>query len=329
MAASPSTARAKPGVHVDGKKIMENMKGLWQLAKKDLTENSKELKSDFVGLIEAARAKRVRTGPKEAKVPSQFLVSQAVNGDVGAELLSKYKEEWSLIHRRTVEASGLAGNMDSELVELQGSVSRSHAIISQCCTEFRQLPDVVAAIERTREKVEGLGQLLAKVEESITAYDRVCLQLDAERRKDSLRIQFEKQNVHVERELQQLRDTLAEEKRQKEGTERKMEEQKLQERQQAFQEMFQQQMADYKEKGSIERAIGAEEREKSSAQLEDVLVEDTDGTASLHEFLSDVDNVEDESHDLSDGSCDDNSESHDQHKSPELDLGKTVQDSPS
>ena len=49
-------------------------------------------------------------------------------------------------------------------------------------------------------------------------------------------------------------------------------------------------MAEYRQHGMVERPITEEVRgkERSGSQLEDVIIEDEDGTASLNEFLSDI-----------------------------------------
>lgn len=273
------------------------MKALWKMAKEDFTENSRDLKQDFMVIVEAAKIKR--TAPKEQKLPNSFLVHQAVNVDVGSELLTKYKEEWGLIHGQIEEASQDSATLNSDLTEMHRSIQHTHSVISACCSEFKQLPEVVQAIEKTREKVQELGELLSKVEESIMEYSRSQAELEAVRKKGSLKIQYNKRNAKMERELQQLRESLLEERRLKEGTEKKIESEMVAERQQAFQDMFQQQMADYLETGAIERSIGGR---AGPTQLEDIVIEDTDGTASLNEFLSDVDDVMpgEESHDSDD-----------------------------
>ena len=283
--ASPTTTTKGKGASAT-KKMVGGMKELWQMAKKDFTENSRELKQDFIGIFEAAKIKR--PAPKDPKLPASLLIHQAVNEDVGGELLTKYKEEWSLIHRQTEEASQASATLSSDLTEMHRSIHHTHSIISACCMEFKQLPEVVQAIETTREKVQELGGLLGKLEESIAEYSRVRAELEAVRRKGSLKIQYDKQSGKMERELQRLQEVLTEELRLKEGTEKEIESEKVAERQQTFQDMFQQQMADYRETGSIERAIGGR---SGASQLEDVTIEDTDGTASLNEFLSDVDDV--------------------------------------
>ena len=315
--ASPSSTKAR-GVAA-GRKVVGGMKDLWHLAKKDFTDNSKELRHDFAELLEVARAKR--SSPKDPRQPT-FLLNQAVNVDAGAELLTRYKEEWSLIHRRTEEASQASADLDTQLQGLHCSVAQSHTLISECWKEFKQLPEVIRALEVTKKKVQDLGRLLSEVEDSIVECSRVQAELETVRRKDSLKIQFGKQSVKMERELEHLQETLSKEKRQKGEVEREIENQKVQERQQAFQEMFQQQMADYRETGSIERAIGVEERERSTSQLEDMVIEDKDGTASLNEFLSDVDiTAEEES---PEGSHEPSSKSHDTAVEGEGQLENTV-----
>lgn len=282
--------------------MIGGMKELWKIAKKDLKENSRDLKQDIMMVVEAAKIKR--TAPKDQKLPTSLLV-QAVNVDVGSELLTKYKEEWGLIHGEIEEASQASATLNSDLMEMHRSIQHTHSVISACCAEFKQLPEVVRAIENTREKVQELGNLLGKVEQSIVEYSRSSAELEAVRKKGSLKIQYNKQSATMEREVQRLQEVLAEERRLKEGTEKEIKSEMVAERQQAFQDMFQQQMADYRETGAIERAI-AGGTDTDSTQLEDIVIEDTDGTASLNEFLSDVDDVMpgEESHDRSHDSDD-------------------------
>ena len=62
-------------------------------------------------------------------------------------------------------------------------------------------------------------------------------------------------------------------------------------------------MAEYRQHGMVERPITdelSEGRGRSGSQLEDVIIEDEDGTASLNEFLSDIP-VEAETNEITDG----------------------------
>ena len=176
--------------------------------------------------------------------------------------------------------------MDSRLENVNKSLAQSHSIITSCCDEFRLLPDTLKAFETAKEKVSEIGELLKKVEDSIMEYSRVKAQLETDRKREAVKIQFDKHKEQLELERQRLEGVLAEEHLLSERRQRELELQAVQERQQAFQEIFEQQMAEYREHGEVEKPIGSEDR--TDAQLENVVIEDKDGTASLHEFLSDV-----------------------------------------
>ena len=176
--------------------------------------------------------------------------------------------------------------MDSRLENVNKSLAQSHSIITSCCDEFRLLPDTLKAFETAKEKVSEIGELLKKVEDSIMEYSRVKAQLETERKRYAVKIQFDKHKEQLELERQRLEAVLAEEHLLSERRQHELELQAVQERQQAFQEIFEQQMAEYREHGEVEKPIGSEDR--TDAQLENVVIEDKDGTASLHEFLSDV-----------------------------------------
>ena len=281
-----ATSKAKARSAAATKKMVGGMKDLWQLAKKDFTDNSKELKQDLVDLLDVAKVRRANA--RDAKL-STLLASRAVNPDAGGELLTRYKEEWSLVHRRTEETSRATAALDAELQSLHGTVSQSHVIITASWKEFKCLPDVVKALETTREKVEELGKLLGEVEKNIVECSRTQAELDTARKKGSLKVQQVKKTATMERELQHLQETLEREKKRKGEMEQAREGVKVRERQKAFQEIFQKQMAEYRETGSIERAIGAEDRERSSSILEEVVIEDQEGAASLDQFLHDID----------------------------------------
>ena len=163
--------------------------------------------------------------------------------------------------------------MDSRLESVNKSLAHSHSIITSCCDEFRLLPDTLKAFETAKEKVSEIGELLKKVEDNIMEYSRVKAQLETERKCHAVKIQFDKHKEQLEHLLSERRQ-------------RELELQAVQERQQAFQDIFEQQMAEYREHGEVEKPIGSEDR--TDAQLENVVIEDKDGTASLHEFLSDV-----------------------------------------
>ncbi len=283
-------------------------KGLLLAAKEDLTANSQGLKQDFKDLVDIAKSKR--RAARVAKITA--IMDLSVNPDAGGEVLTQYKEEWAAIHTRTDKSSLEAEKMDENLHSIEDQFSRAHAIISSSCNEFSTLPEVVKAVETSAEKVSEIGKTLREVEESIIEYSQVTAQLENERKKHSLKIQFRRQSDKGEEERRRLERILQEEQRLTTEMETAIASQKVHDRQKTFQDMFDQQMADYREKGEVERPIGVDERERSGSHLEDVIIEDSDGTASLNEFLSDVVVDNTGSHDQQDQSQDQQGESHDQ-----------------
>lgn len=278
-------------------KIAASVKAVWEAAKKDFSENSHTelLKQDVLDVLEMA--KNTATRVKRAPPPSDFTdiqgggtIEPKVNQDVGAELLSHFKEEWAGIHQRTEEASAVANSMDVDLRNLNQAITRSHLIISRCRDEFSHLRDIVEGLDDAQSKVEAIGDLLRQVEEDIRSYSLAKAELTTERRKHSIQKQQEKVLMDSSAQVDQLRKVLLNEQQKSLDLKHDIENKELRERQNAFQEMFDKQMADYRKKGQVDRPID-EIRGRSQSQLEEVVLEDEDGTASLHEFLSDVNDV--------------------------------------
>lgn len=273
------------------KKMAVGMKNMWDTAKRDFTENTPQVKQDLMDMLDYAKSKTQLLKRPSVPGPSEIntQLERSVNIDVGAELLSRYKEEWSTIHLQTQSSSQVATRLDSEIEELCNSLSKSHAIIQRCQDEFSCLSDTLSAVEQTQRKVESLGELLQKVEENITECSRVKSQLESERKQHSIKIQFEKHCIECDSKVEQLKHILTKERRETADRKKELAARDLAERQQTFQNMFNEQMAEYRQKGEVERPIGADdERERAGSHLEDVVIEDEDGTASLNDFLSDV-----------------------------------------
>ena len=278
VAKSPSSSRSG--------KVVAGMKGLLKSATNEIKQNSSSLKEDMIDVLEAARLRRRVGGAKEGKTGR--LLDHSFHPDAGSEILTHYKEDWSAIHIATQESSAALTGAEVELQDVQKSIAQSHAILSRCCDEFVLLADVVTAVDSARVKVAEIGLLLKQVEESITEYSRVSAQLECERRQHSLKIQDERHRKVKEDQVRSLTSAISAERRMIAEQEREGEARKVQERQQAFQDMFDQQMKEYRTRGEVERAIGVESRQRTSSQLEDVVIEDEGATSSLHEFLSDV-----------------------------------------
>lgn len=275
------------------KSVAAGVKAAWEAAKKDFKENSHTdiLKQDVIDVLDLAKRQATLISKKSTSQPKLNLQSSQigprVNQDVGAELLTHFKEEWAEIHQGTETVSQVATNMDLDLRELNHSLTTSHVIIDRCREEFGRLKDVVEALDEAQSKVESISKLVAQVEKDIMEYSRAKSELVTERQRHSLQRQHETTITESREKVELLRKVLLNEQQLSLNLKHETERNKLRERQDAFQEMFDKQMADYRTRGEVDKPIG-QTRERSRSQLEEMVIEDEDGTASLHEFLSDV-----------------------------------------
>lgn len=277
---------------VTAKRVAAGVKNMWDSAKRDFTDNSPYvIKQDFMDLLDYAKSKSQLLKRSSLSGPSEInsQLEKSVNVDVGAELLSKYKEVWGSIHSQTQSSSVLAATLDSEIETNCNTLSKSHGIIQRCQDEFSNLPDTLEAVEKTQRKVDSLMETLKNVEENIVEFCRVKSQLESERKKHSIKIQFEKHCVEEDNKIEQVKSALAKERQETIDLKKELEAKDIAERQKTFQTIFNEQMANYRQNGEVERPITAEVvREGVGSHLEDVFIDDEDGVAPLDEFLSDV-----------------------------------------
>ena len=283
-----------PGVATMAKSITASVKAAWEVAKKDFKENSHAdlLKQDVIDVLDLAKnraslMKKSSSSKWKLGAVQSSKIGPQVNQDVGAELLAYFKEQWAEIHESTETASKVAIKMDSDLKQLNQSITASHTIIDRCREEFVKLKEMVEALDEAQSKVECISGLVAQVEQDIREYSRMKAELDAERERHSLQRQHETAIMENRGKVELLRKVVMNEQQLSLNLKHEMESNKLRERQDAFQEIFDKQMADYRTRGEVDKPIGLM-KERSPSLLEEVVIEDEDGTASLHEFLSDV-----------------------------------------
>lgn len=279
------------------KRMAASMKAAWEAAKKDFTDtpNAEMLKQDVIDVLDFARNKAAMVKRSSDSSPRSLSASGGtgrakprVNQDVGAELLTHFKDEWADIHNSTETSSLVASELASDLQHINMSVTQSHALINKCREEFTCLREIVEVLDEAQGKVNEIGELVQQVEQAIHDYSHIKAELANERRKHSLQKQHEKVVSENRTRVEQMRKVLLNEQHLSASLKYESDSKDLKERQEAFQEIFDKQMADYRKKGEVDQPIDEVKTKRSMSQLEEVVIEDEDGTASLHEFLSDV-----------------------------------------
>ncbi len=279
------------------KKVAESMKAAWTAAKRDISESAHTdlLKQDVIDVIEIAKNKAMLAKSRQTNSPdfrssttNINKVEVGVNCDAGSDLLSHFKDSWGEIHASIEGSSRKAAATDAELKSLNLSVTRSHVIINKCREEFKCLREVLEALDETHGKVKAIGDLMNQVEEDLHNYCLVKEELESERRKHSLLKQHTREIEEDDSKVEQLRRILTNEQKLSLSLQNDIENKELKDRQNAFQEIFDKQMADYRQKGEVDRPINEIREKEVERSLEEVVIEDEDGTTSLHEFLCDV-----------------------------------------
>ena len=281
------------------KRVAAGVKAAWVAAKKDFVEapNTENLKQDVVDLLDFARHKASQvkrasdSSSKSLSTGGSGMSDRAkprVNGDVGAELLTHFKDEWTQIHCSIENSSAVTGMMYSDLQHLNMSMTQSHVLMNKCREEFSCLSEVIEVLAEAQTKVNQIGELVQNVEQAISDYSLAKAKLENERRKHSLQKQHEKLLADNRTRVEQMNKVLLNEVKLSVSLKNELENKELQERQKAFQEIFDKQMEDYRQKGRVDHPIDEVRKRRSMSQLEEVIIDDEDGSASLHDFLSDV-----------------------------------------
>lgn len=302
------------------KKVAASVKAAWVAAKKDFTDtpNTENLKQDVIDVLDFARNKAAMVKRSTDGNSSKSYAGSGggglgraqprVNQDVGSELLTHFKDEWAEIHSSTESSSLAISKMNADLQHLNISMTKSYGLIKNCWEEFAKLKEIIEVLDEAHGKVNELETLIQQVEEAIHECSVTKEEREKERRKHSLKKQHEKSIADSKSKVEQMKKVLANEQQLSLTLKYNMENRELKERQDAFQEIFARQMEDYRKKGEVDQPVTAGKVERSMSQLEEVEIEDEDGQASLHEFLSDV--VLDDPSDPSEITVDDTQSGH-------------------
>lgn len=260
---------------------MKGVKGLLSIAKNDFVNNSKDLKQDFKEILEMARAKR---RSKQDSKPLSALDAK-INPDAGAELLSHYRHQWSAIHKSIQSSSEVIQSVDAMVTEAERNSRKTKEVIAKCHSEFSQLPTVLSDVQKAHERVLKIEECLKSVEDAIVEYCQIAAKAEVYKKKraDTTELDTHRRGSHLEVERYEI--SLAQEQQLLNAEMARHEQEKQQERQSHFGELFEKQMSEYKETGELDRPISESEQGTS---LENITIEDTDGVSTLNQFLGDV-----------------------------------------
>ena len=260
---------------------MKGVKGLLSLAKNDFVSNSKDLKQDFKDILEMARTKR---RSKQETKPLSALDAK-INPDAGAELLSHYRHQWASIHKSIQSASEVAKTVDAMVTEVEEKSRSTKVVVAKCQGEFAELPSVLSGVQRAHEKVLKIEECLKKVEDAIMEYCQVAAKAEAYEKKRAETAALGAHRIERQLEFERYKLSLTEEQRLLTEERAKHEQEKLQERQRNYGELFENEMSKYIKNGGVERSISGSDQGTS---LDQITIDDPESADTLDQFLRDV-----------------------------------------
>lgn len=283
-----------PRSHPKREKVIGGIKNILTKTKDDLKTGSQELRSEFKDLLQTAKTSAKSVAKKASKNKKAGDYSH-LNYNAGGRLLAHFQNQWAEMHESTAENSVLATSINRKLQELAKICKDRHKGVEDFYKEFQGLPTLLRSVEQAKESVEEIGTTIEKVEQSLKELEYSCALLENARKKGVMRVRYEGFIQEKEEEVAKLQKQVDTEK---ELVDQKNEEINIgaaRERQQTFEDMFNQQVTEYKSKGRVERPISMESDTIVFERLGDIEIDDVDGKQSLDEFLDDVTSNNDDS----------------------------------
>uniref|UniRef100_A0A1B6E5N0 Dysbindin n=2 Tax=Clastoptera arizonana TaxID=38151 RepID=A0A1B6E5N0_9HEMI len=215
-----------------------------------------------------------RHGKKQVRPP--------VNFEAGGDLLNKYQNEWSDIHKICEENAGNAQKLDTAIGNLHKSIEKEWNSMTRLTNNLSCLPQV---IQKTEEIIEDIGKfhsLLLEVEDSLIRLTDINETQQLQEKFVEGRFQLALYREKKLNQLENVRAQLTDEHRTKIFQKEKIMEGQQKEKREIFDEAFKEDIEKYKETGSVPKI---EIQLKEGPSLEEVVL-DMDASA-LDELLND------------------------------------------
>ncbi|KAK4885696.1 hypothetical protein RN001_001967 [Aquatica leii] len=188
--------------------------------------------------------------------------------NAGGEILSHFQEQWAELHNLNEENAANAAKLADQINVLHSKTSTEHANIIEMIQILNSTPTINKSIENCFQQIKDLQESFVKIEKGILDLEDVVERVELEKRKVEHKYQLalykEKKIAYFEKIRSELAAKHSEMVTEKESKQRKV----LEERQQAFQEAFNSDLATFKSLGTIPKI--EKNTLQSSALLEEI-----------------------------------------------------------
>lgn len=217
-------------------------------------------------------------------IAAQSPSEHPVNYDAGADLLHKYQTEWNQLHLLAEDNAHKAEEVNEMISLLHHQMSEQWKKMDTITSCMDSMPQLVKSIENAMKDMENIKLLINDVEHQLLKLDDVVEEQELQEQMLNERFQLAVYRSKKLKELEKISGELeADHKEKVMDLEQKINI-KLKERQEIFNQVFQQDMRQYIISGMIPVMKSSSNGGRDEVSLEDIEIEDD--TDALDELLN-------------------------------------------
>ncbi|XP_026464250.1 dysbindin protein homolog [Ctenocephalides felis] len=205
-----------------------------------------------------------------------------VNYFAGCKLLEKYQNDWESMHNLTEENAKTAEMLANLIDKIYKDTESHKRKMMDLNIALANIPYLVSTIDSCSKSIEEIGLQFRNIEKDLFQLENLIEVLEIEDRKLKYADQIQSYKQKKLENLERYRSTLAVQHTQNIKKVEIIHEKELKERQEAFQEAFQNDLMQYQTQGHIERVRIPSQQ---TVCLEDIVL-DQDDNDLLDQFLN-------------------------------------------
>ncbi|XP_071324407.1 dysbindin-A [Trachinotus anak] len=201
----------------------------------------------------------------------------------GLEILSRYEENWFLLHKRTKDCAQAAEAVDGDIVMLSAHWERRRTALTQLQEQLQSLPAFISELDAITANIAHLEGDFEEMESRLVYLETLCCQCEQQTLKQHHMNQLEAYKKKKRKELEALEAELSSEHAQKVAELEQTRQQKLRERQKVYEEAFNQDLEQYLSTGYL---LHREPTGADVCVLDEMTVTNVSDEEALDDFLN-------------------------------------------
>uniref|UniRef100_A0A1B0A2I7 Dysbindin n=1 Tax=Glossina pallidipes TaxID=7398 RepID=A0A1B0A2I7_GLOPL len=190
---------------------------------------------------------------------SELGVPSNINASAGCQILSKYENDWQMLHQNNEENSKKAAELAEQIETIEQKMSNHQIIITDLLTSLAGLPKLTEKLKSCQHTLVEVQELHTLIERDFEKLEDLCEECDFQEQK--LALEQEERIHNHEVKLQQMQK----------------------ERQAVFEDAFQYDLLEYKRTGQVPKI---DKDLNSAVTLEEIVLDDNGTKDALEEFLN-------------------------------------------